>query len=635
MSLFALAYSNFKRSVREYRALVMALAFTVLIFFNFQNVIYSDSMDVLMTMNKEYIDIVVEAASLVFGVFLFFFIWYSTNVFLNQRKKEIGIYTFMGLDNVRIGKMYALEAAFIGLAALVLGLVLGIGFSKLFQMLLFWLSEIDGKVRFSFTLKPVLNTAILFLLIFFLMIGKGYVSIVRSSVLSLLSGAKQQEMKERNPILVGIQVIGGMLVLFAGFFAALKTGDIVSLGYALAAVVLVIVGVYLLFGGAIPVFLSHLTRKKSFLYKKQRTLWVNNLAYRVRQNYRTYAMVTVIMISSVTVLAMALAFKMRYDRLVHFQDTYTYQVVSMDGTLDDQEIRKGIEEENEVRYGSVLPCLFLDGQYVDGEYNFSKAGILSYSAVKRSAEETGLPFAYEELENGEAVLLSHVMIMSFGGNPVGKDFEINGETYRVIAEDSTAYLGDLQSQLDTYMVSDESYEKLKALGSEMYVYSYKIADPTNAEASMPYLHSLVKQVDGQYTVGVNKISSDRNDEAWIRIFYSLCVFMFLTLILAGGSIIFIKLGNDAYLDRQRYEVLKKLGISKATLYRSIKNEIRFTYYCPFLLMVIASFFSVKSLSNVMKEELYMVNIVSAVTVLILFSGIYLVSVRMFKRKVLD
>lgn len=112
MSLCRLAFSNFKRSVREYAALIMSLAFSVFIFFNFQNVIYSDSMDVLNSMNKDYIDLVVHAASVVFGVFLFFFIWYATNVFLNQRKKEIGIYTFMGLDNVRIGKMYALEAFF-------------------------------------------------------------------------------------------------------------------------------------------------------------------------------------------------------------------------------------------------------------------------------------------------------------------------------------------------------------------------------------------------------------------------------------------------------------------------------------------------------------------------------------------
>ena len=88
MSLFKLSFSNFKRSVRNYGMLIVSLAFSVFIFFNFQNVLYSDSMDVLMDYKKDYIDMIVKAASVVFAVFLFFFIWYASNVFLNQRKKK-------------------------------------------------------------------------------------------------------------------------------------------------------------------------------------------------------------------------------------------------------------------------------------------------------------------------------------------------------------------------------------------------------------------------------------------------------------------------------------------------------------------------------------------------------------------
>ena len=75
MSLFKLSFSNFKRSVRNYGMLIVSLAFSVFIFFNFQNVLYSDSMDVLMDYKKDYIDMIVKAASVVFAVFLFFFIW--------------------------------------------------------------------------------------------------------------------------------------------------------------------------------------------------------------------------------------------------------------------------------------------------------------------------------------------------------------------------------------------------------------------------------------------------------------------------------------------------------------------------------------------------------------------------------
>ena len=47
MSIFRLSFSNFKRSLREYGMLILSLGFSVFIFFNFQNMFYSDSMKVL------------------------------------------------------------------------------------------------------------------------------------------------------------------------------------------------------------------------------------------------------------------------------------------------------------------------------------------------------------------------------------------------------------------------------------------------------------------------------------------------------------------------------------------------------------------------------------------------------------
>ena len=109
MSMIRLAFLNFKNSFRNYLSLVVSLAFTVLVLFNFQNLIDSEAFGVLGTRNKEYVEIIVQTVSFVLGCFMFFFIWYSTNVFLTRRKREIGIYVFMGLSNERIGKMYLVE----------------------------------------------------------------------------------------------------------------------------------------------------------------------------------------------------------------------------------------------------------------------------------------------------------------------------------------------------------------------------------------------------------------------------------------------------------------------------------------------------------------------------------------------
>ncbi|MFQ7356242.1 MAG: hypothetical protein ACLROG_16815 [Coprococcus phoceensis] len=55
---------------------------------------------------------------------------------------------------------------------------------------------------------------------------------------------------------------------------------------------------------------------------------MNNIVFRMKRNYRTYAIVSVLMLCSVTALAAGFAMKERYDGMVHFRNTYTYQVLS-------------------------------------------------------------------------------------------------------------------------------------------------------------------------------------------------------------------------------------------------------------------------------------------------------------------
>ena len=633
MKLLSLSFSNFKRSVREYGMLILSLTFSIFVFFNFQSVIYSESMDVLENYNKEYIDIIVQAASVVFGVFLFFFIWYASNVFLNQRKKEIGIYIFMGLDNVRIGKMYMLESVFIGLFSLLAGIGTGVLFSKLFQMLLLKLSDISVDIKFSFSWEAILITAGMFLVIYGLMTLKSYHTLKTSSVLNLLSGAKQQEMQKEKWIITFLKIAGGVGILLFGYYLAWDTGDINSLGNALGAVVLVIVGVYLLFSGLIPAILRKLSGNKHYLYKKERTLWVNNLAFRMKKNYRTYAMVTVLMICSVTVMAISIAMKQRYEKITHFDQTYTYQVLSSE-EKNGEEIAKGIEQENKVKFWNEMQVVMVEPSVVHSKYTYTAYGLVSFSDVKQAAKKAGLPFDYKELKDKQAIELSHEVLMDLSGD-ADENYKqkIGSETYDVIKADNTPYFGALQNDTKIFILSDKTFESLKNLGSITYFYNYRIENMKNMEASRAYLNTLAQSSeDGQAFTGVNYTQIDGRQDSWIRVMYSLCIFMFVTLVLAAGSIIFLKICNEVYEDKERYKTLEKMGIQKKSLRKSVRNEICFTYYCPFVLMMITSYFSVKALGNVMREDLFMVNIWSMGIILLVFTVICAISVYTAKKK---
>ena len=123
MMMWKLAFSHFKQSFRKFFALILSLAFAILILLNFVNLFYTDAFDYMNEMNRERIDNVVQVISFVLICFIFFFVWYAVHVFLNAGKKEIGIYTFMGLTNQRIGRLYLIEFSLVGICALFLGLL--------------------------------------------------------------------------------------------------------------------------------------------------------------------------------------------------------------------------------------------------------------------------------------------------------------------------------------------------------------------------------------------------------------------------------------------------------------------------------------------------------------------------------
>ncbi len=147
MSMLKLAFLNFKTSFKNYLSLVISLVFSILVLFNYLNLIFSDSLDSIM--DKQNIQAVIAAVVFVLVCFMFFFIWYASNVFLQRRKKDIGIYIFMGLTNSQIGQLYMIETGLIGLVSIALGIGLGMVTSRLFTMILMAISQISVDIHFQ------------------------------------------------------------------------------------------------------------------------------------------------------------------------------------------------------------------------------------------------------------------------------------------------------------------------------------------------------------------------------------------------------------------------------------------------------------------------------------------------------
>ncbi|MCM1050086.1 MAG: ABC transporter permease [Clostridiales bacterium] len=643
MRLAKLSFHNFKKSFHNYFSLILSLAFTVMIIFNFVNLLYTDKFTALSA-NKGYIESVVNVLEVVLWCFMFFFIWYSANVFLTKKKKEIGIYVFMGLTNQRIGWLYMMEMSMIGIVALILGILGGMVTTHLFQMTLLAISEITVDISFTFEWKPVLITSVIYLVIYMVFVVKGYINIVRSSVLSMISATRQNEYVKSNAFVLFVKMVLGVAALTNGYYTATKDGGMETLNNILAGTVFVIIGTYFIFGGLLPFVFQRMAQNKAVIYKHERNLWINNVIFRMKKNYRTYAMTCVLLTCAVTALAASFAAKGQYDNMVNFRNTYTYQIItSRDGI--GEEAAEIIGRNNEIEYSARIPFLQLDGSYFDTYA--SSYGIVSFSNVKQLAADTGLNFPYEKLEDDETVFMNHVYLLSLYWASE-RDIEICGKTYKQLEETMEAYLGYFQEQISFFMVSDSEYERIKAkceqdsaaalasgnvpLYAEVYTYNYRIADIYNFEASVEDLqaYTVLNNTDDEY-MGLVKSDPYSSDIVWIKLEYSLCVFVFLVFVMASGSILFMKLYNDAFEEKERYAVLHKIGVSETAMAKAVAKELRVAYAAPFLLMTLSSYFAVHSLEKMMSANLKMINILSVVIILVIFLLFYMLSVIFYRK----
>ncbi len=619
MSLAKLSIMNFKASFKNYVSLIISLAFTVLIIFNFFNLMDSSIMESLGKINSQNIKIVIQCVIVVLSCFMFFFIWYATNVFLTKRKKEIGVYVFMGLTNQRIGKLYMLETMLTGLVALVMGIGFGILISQLFTMTLVTISDIEVNLSFEISLSAVLWSSLIYFIVYMIFVFKGYINLVRSSVLDMVSANRQNEYVKQNKVILFLKAILGIIILVLGYYYAIKEGGMETMANALLAVILVIIGVYLLFGGFIPLIYQTLASNKRFLYKKQRTLWINQIIFRMKKNYRTYAIVTVLMICALTALATGVAMHERCQMIHDFENVYTYQIFSQQANLQN-EFMQVIEEHNDVQYSSYIEMLQIEGSYASTTHQKNTFALIPYSQLKELAQDSHQAFELKQPQDDEVIDLAHQYILSLITTDELEDIQIQNQVYDTIQRTTVPYLGYLQEQVSFYCVSDEEYERLKSAGASLYVYNYKIENTKMLNASVDDIQQ------HQDCAGLIKIDSQNDSTQWIQMLYPVCIFMFMVFIFASGSIIFMKLYNDAFEEKERYRVLRKIGISTKTLKAGVQKELLLTYIVPFLLMSLSSYFSVHALANMMQTDLLSVNILSVGVIAIFFVVCYGLSV---------
>lgn len=615
MSLFELAFNNCKSNIKSYLMLFISMVFSVIVLCNMQILCHGETMNALRAMNPYIMDAIFQVMIVLLTVFILFFTWYASNTFLRKRKKEIGIYLFMGVDIRTISRLYLLENLFLGIFACVLGEAIGALFSKFFQVMVIGLAGFDLDLVYDVRPEALIQTFIIFMVIFLLISIKGMISIQRSQVIELLTANKQEEKTPKIGLIYYVEAIVAILILSYGYYLSTLAGT--NARYILPTVISVLVGTYGVYQGLFPIIFKGLSQNKHFLYRGETILTINNLVYRLRSNYRFYTMVSITIAVTICVLGGAFTMKAVYNE--QQSQAFVYPVAA----ITEEEVEVPDEWlKHEVK------LLGLEG-IGNGFMSSNQVLLMKQSDFVQLVTENGyknqLSSLPHKLADHQIIQIERPGTLMSIATPVS-EYEIENQVYEVVVNSRVVTLGGgINCQIQ--VVSDATYESLSPSATPLYFYGMRAETEEEANQRAMALSTLVGTQEASIFNGYSYLAS----VSWVKLVYAIGAFLFFVVMMATGSIIYMKLYHDGSEDKEKYQVLLKIGVRPSELGQAIVREVVLFYLIPLGVGVLHSYFAISALGDLMTADLTPTFFIAVIVCLVIFTLLCICSIQTFKR----
>lgn len=611
MNLFKLSLMNIRQSIKNYGVYIFSMVFSIAVFYNFTTLIFSKQF--LEIKDLSVVSMAGGMCAFVLIFFFIFFISYSSKFFIEQRKKEFGIYTFMGVENKQIALMFSLEALIIGLISMIIGMGIGILLNKIFLMILVKLSYVNKVINFEINFISVIQTLLIFLIILIGVFIKEYICLIKTDISKLINAKKIYQLE--NNKLNNTKGVVGFIIIILGYLLILKYKEAnVAFPIAImATVIMTIIGTHFLFRGFFSIFIRNIIKNKKRLYSKTNIVSYNNIIFRIKDNNKTLAQAAILIACSLTCIMVAFCMSSCFSS--GFENEYPYSIYyTSENKADDKSLDMAINLGNEdVKYKTtvdLIPYKSNLSMYINDVYlaKYSDVeNLLKHGKVKHEKDiEKNKP------KKGEAILLVDTRVMN--AFKINDNLKISNESIKINKNIPSNIMG--QSTNGTLVLNDNDYEKLKTKlnKKEVYFKAITLNNFENTNSIAQYMRENSKS---------EIYSADQFDKSAyyaINGVYFVGCFLALVFTVSLGSIMYFKCIQDASIDKERFNTLRKIGVSQEYINKAVFKQLGIFFILPVIvgsIHGIVAGYAVNSMFNSDHLELIGVS-------LIIFSFIYLI-----------
>ena len=608
-----LAINNIKKNRKTYIPYILTCIGTIVMFYNMCFLVVTKDMGSLS--DSESLRAILSLGKQVIGIFSVIFLFYTNSFLIKRRKKEFGLFNILGMEKRHIARIMFDETLLIGIISLVIGLLAGILLSKLMILLLFKIISFEVVFGFEIPISAVFSTFALFGGIFILNLIYNIYQVHLSKPIELLRGGN---VGEKEPKTKWILACIGAVCLGIGYYIALTTeSPLAALNLFFVAVVLVMIGTYFLFTAGSIALLKILRKNKKYYYKLKHFISVSGMIYRMKQNAVGLANICILSTAVIIMLSTTISLyagmedvlRTRYPRniIVNATNISDEQANQLDAVIEQQITKANVNQKNVIRYRSMDFTIIQKGaSFTDNHFSSYGSNNIAQIVFMTLDEYNKLENKSASLSKGEALLYT------VQGDIPGNTIDFNGFELSIKERlPSLSLENSLSDKLDNsyYMVVDSKdtikqiYHSLNGNQGEMdelsYYYGFDINGNQNDQINL--VADLQKAIKG---IGIEGYAEGA--ESARESFYSLYggllflgLFLGLLFIMATVLIIYYKQIIEGYEDKERFEIMQKVGMTHAEVKQAIGSQVLMVFFLPLITAIIHIVFAFKVITKLL------------------------------------
>ena len=275
-----LAAGNIRKNSKTYIPYILTCILTAAMFYIVKSLSLNPGLGEMI--GGDTISYIMELGSWIVALFAFIFLFYTNSFLVKRRKKEFGVFNILGMEKRHLAAVLGWETLYVMLLSLTGGVGLGIALDKIMFLLIGKILGAEIVLGFFIEPQTILMTVKLFAVIFVLILLNSVGQIHIANPIELLHAGSAGE---KEPKTKWLMTLAGMACVAGGYYIALTVENpLMSIFAFFIAVILVIIGTYMLFiAGSIAV-LKLLKKNKKFYYKTKHFTSVSGMIYRMKQN---------------------------------------------------------------------------------------------------------------------------------------------------------------------------------------------------------------------------------------------------------------------------------------------------------------------------------------------------------------